>query len=205
MKKYIFASVLIMTLLIGVESYAQGNHYRHYTYREVYRPNYYPSHSNYYYPSYYRPRTSISVIASLPFGAVALSYGNRYYHYYDGIYYSPYDYGYAIVEPPVGIIVPSLPMGSVSVMIGARPYFRFGSVFYLPLANHQYEVVQKPAEKEEQNTEVTKSVAPKELAGSYDKIVLEGKTYYKQGDKYFKAFVDDNGEISYKEVGTLGK
>jgi len=140
------------------------------------------------------------VIASLPFGAVSLSFGNSRYHYYHGVYYRPYDRGYIIVPPPIGIIVPSLPPGCVSVMIGARPYYRYENVFYVPFENNHYRVVEKPEEEQKETVSNDKTVT-----SEYEKIVLEGKTYYKKGSKYYKASVNKDGEIVYEEVGDAGK
>lgn len=186
MKKNFFASMLAALLLSCLGADAQSRRYsRRYDDRYEYRRSY---------PS----RTSISVVASLPFGAVAVSFGRRNYHYYEGYYYSPYERGYAIVEPPMGIIVPGLPQGSVAVMIGSRNYYRFQSVFYLPLGNNQYQVVEKPAETE---TATTTTTTAKTSPVEYEKITLEGKTYYRKGGKFYKASVDESGEISYQEVG----
>lgn len=63
-------------------------------------------------------------------------------------------------------------------------------------------MVQKP-EKETTATTTAKNTAATE--SDYEKIVLEGKTYYKKDNKYFKATVDGNGEITYTEIGETGK
>ena len=138
----------------------------------------------------------VSIIARLPYGALALTWGNRHYHYYGGYFYEPFSYGYALVEPPIGIVVPVLPPGAVYIMIGGRPYYRFQSVFYLPLGNNGYQVVGDMTEdKLKTNTDTATN------EGVYEKFVLEGKTYYKKGNKYYKAEVADNGEIQYEQVG----
>jgi hypothetical protein len=196
MKRYILSGVFVASFLVSLSSSAQrGQNNRRYD-NNRYDNNRYDNrryNNRYNYPT----RTSVSIFASLPFGTVSVSYGDRYYHYYDGRYYRPYDRGYVMVDPPIGILVPALPAGSVAVMIGTRPYYRFGSVFYLPLSNHQYQVVQRPDEKDD-----AKGIA-KDVA--YEKVILEGKTYYKKGEKYYKASVEDNGEVSYKEIGETGK
>lgn len=183
MKKIILAVALTALLFSSFESVAQ---HRRFNDRYAYRRT--------------QPlRPSVSVVASLPFGTVALSFGQRYYHYYDGYYYSPYNSGYLLVDPPVGLVVPALPRGSVAVVVGARSYYRFQSVFYLPLGPGQYQVVEKPAETE--TTAATAKASP----ADYEKITLEGKTYYRKDGKYYKASIDDNGEISYQEVGETVK
>src|SRR5689334_25284360 len=94
-----------LVLLLGLVSFSQGfAQYGRYGRRD--RNRYIYNSRPYYYPSV---RTSVSVIARLPFGAIAVTLGSRHYHYYDGIYYEPMYGGYGIVQPPVGIIVPALP------------------------------------------------------------------------------------------------
>jgi hypothetical protein len=150
-----------------------------------------------YYPAPFQ--TSLSIVAQLPFGAIAVSMGNRHYHYYDGLYYEPSSYGYNVVPAPVGIIVPQLPYGYTSVVVGGHPYYRYQNVFYMPLGSNGYEVVQEPAvEKTERN--ITAGAGTNVNSG-YEKLQLEGKTYYKKGDKYYKARISDNGEIVYEEAG----
>ncbi len=140
---------------------------------------------------------SVSVVASLPFGAAAVSLGNERYHYYHGTFYHPVPNGYAIVPAPMGVIVPVLPPNSVSVIIGSRNYFRFGGVFYLPLQTQGYQTVPAPAGSD--------SAAPQAAKDTYEKMEIEGKTYYKKGSKIYKASLTDKGEVVYEEVGKASK
>lgn len=156
------------------------------------------SYSYHRYPS----RTSVSIIARLPFGAASITFGNRYYHYYNGVYYRPYNRGYSIVQPPIGIIVPSLPIGYAHVIIGSHPYYRYGNVYYAPYGN-RYRVVEEPGDNEESMDDNDRPVNT--TTSEYEKVILEGKTYYKKGDKYYKASVNKDGEISYEEVGEKSK
>lgn len=158
---------------------------------------------HYSYPRYsYAPRTSISVIARVPFGAISLSFGNRYYHYYNGMYYRPYSRGYVIVQPPIGIIVPGLPIGYTEVIIGSHSYYRHGKVFYAPYGNG-YRVVEEPQESE--TSVAGNDKTNNAISSEYEKVILEGKTYYKKGDKYYKASVTKDGEVTYEEVGGTSK
>ena len=191
MKKYMICGLFILMLIISFSASAQWN--RHHG---RYNSRYYS------YPRYgYAPRTSISVIARLPFGAVSLNFGNRYYHYYNGIYYRPYNSGYAIVEPPIGIIVPTLPYGAAHIIIGSHPYYHYGNIYYAPYGN-RYKVVEEPGDIEISSVGDEQSNA---TAGEYEKVILEGKTYYKKGNKYYKATVNKDGEIVYEEVGETSK
>ena len=146
----------------------------------------------------YPSRPSVSIIARLPIGAVSVTFGNRYYHYYNGSYYRPYNRSYMIVRPPMGIIVPSLPIGYTRVIIGSNPYYRHDDVYYAPSGN-RYKVVEEPQESETVSTDDAKT--NNTTTSEYEKVVLEGKTYYKKGEKYYKATVNKSGEIIYEEVG----
>lgn len=185
MRNFTLTATFIFLLLSTIQVSAQYGRYN----------------SRHYGRSYHYPvRSSVSVIASLPFGAVALNFGNYSYHYYKGYYYRPYSRGYTIVRPPVGIIVPNLPYGSVRIHIGTRSYYRFNGVFYIPFGK-RYKVVDQP--KEEEST-MQKNDVDIDDAG-YEKVIIEGKTYYKKDEKYYKASVTEDGEVVYKEVGGIEK
>ena len=187
MKKYLIGGVLVLMLSISFSASAQWGR-GHGRYK-----NRYDSYHRYY------PRPSISIFGSLPFGAISLSFGNRYYHYHNGIYYRPYSRGYMIVPPPMGIIVPSLPMGYTRIIIGSHPYYRFGDVYYAPYGN-RYKVIERPKDGEDAPS-IDEEDTETPVTSEYEKVVLEGKTYYKKGDKYYKATVDKKGEVIYEEVG----
>lgn len=186
-------AIKLLLILLGITLFSQTVMAQHNRYERRYRPVYaYRPYVN------YAPvRANLSVVARLPFGAVALTLGNRHYHYWDGLYYHPYPGGYAIVQPPIGLVVPVLPPSAVSIVIGGRSYYRYQSVFYLPLGGNGYRVVETPKETETTKAETKET----EAASGYEKFVLEGKTYYKKGGKYYKAKLADNGEILYEEVG----
>ena len=190
MKIYMISALITLMLISGLTASAQyGRSHGRYNSRS-YHHNRYPS------------RPSVSIIARLPFGAVSVTFGNRYYHYYNGAYYRPYNRGYMIVQPPIGIIVPGLPVGYTQVIICSNPYYRHGNVFYAPYGN-RYKVVEEPEETEIPT--MSNDKADKTISSEYEKVVLEGKTYYKKGEKYYKASVSKNGEITYEEVGETSK
>jgi hypothetical protein len=199
MKKYLTCGWVIFMLAISFTASGQwGRYHGRYTSRHYSYPN-----RHYSYPRYgYDPRTSVSIIGRLPFGAISLNFGNHYYHYYNGIYYRPYSSGYVIVEPPIGIIVPALPYGSAYIVIGSHPYYRYGNAFYAPYGN-RYRVVERPDDVE--NSSSNNDKTDNSISNEYEKIVIEGKTYYKKGDKYYKASVNKDGEIVYEEVGEISK
>jgi hypothetical protein len=181
----------VSLLAITAASFAQRGHDRRWDNRYErdyhYERNYYS----------YRPQPArFSIVASLPFGAVMVSIGSNRYHYYEGVYYRPVASGYMIAEPPVGIIVPVLPPGYMEVIIGSRRYYTSADTYYLPMEGREnrYQVVEPPS--------TPKTEGP---AGSYEKLVLEGKTYYRKGNTYYKASVDGNGEIIYVPVSEGAK
>ena len=98
--------------------------------------------------------------------------------------------------------MPVLPPASVYVVIGGRPYYRCRDIYYSPLASRGYRVVDQPRYEEEEDKVVAKNESS---ADTYEKFILEGKTYYKKGNKYYKAKVNDEGEIIYDEVGEVAK
>ena len=184
--------LVLLGLVSASELFAQNARYK--------KDNrYYRSYRSHYYSPV---RASVSVIAHAPFGAVSINFGNRYYRYHNGFYYRPYQRGFMIVPPPIGIIVPVLPPASVYVVIGGRPYYRCRDIYYSPLASRGYRVVDQPRYEEEEDKVVAKNESS---ADTYEKFILEGKTYYKKGNKYYKAKVNDEGEIIYDEVGEVAK
>src|SRR5437588_8250642 len=150
MKKYANLIMLVLCLVFISPVFAQHGHYHdydRYAYKSYDYKRYVPVEYSYHPYRYYPPvavRPSVSVIAQLPFGAVAVNFGGRPYHYYNGLYYSPMTGGYMMVEPPMGIVVPVLPPSAVNIIIGGTPYYRYQSVFYLPLGNNGYQVVIEP-------------------------------------------------------------
>src|SRR6059058_5386519 len=109
MKNYEKGLLLLLLLVGAAPAFAQRGHhdrrdndryvssYHSYSYRPV-QPYY---HVQPYYavrPYYGRVQPSVSIIAQLPFGAVAVNLGGSHYHYYDGRYYQPGTGGYIIVQ-----------------------------------------------------------------------------------------------------------
>lgn len=196
MKIYAIGGLIVLMLISSISVSAQ---YSRNNGRYNGRYNSRPYNYNY---NHYPSRPSVSIIAALPFGAISLNFGNRYYHYHNGYYYRPYNRGYMMVPPPIGIIVPGLPVGYTQIFIGSYPYYRYGNVFYVPVGNG-YKVIDEPNESESSITD--NDSRDYTISSDYEKVVLEGKTYYKKGDKYYKASVSKDGEITYEEVGESGK
>lgn len=186
-----------LLVLLGVVSFSSL-----FAQRGRYTKRYHDRYAYAWQPYHYAPlRTSVSIVARVPFGAVAVTFGSRHYRYFDGIYYEPMQRGYIIVQPPLGIVVPVLPAGYVSLMIGGRYYYRYQNVYYMPLGSSGYQVVPEP----EEDSQGEEAIAGNSGSDGYEKLVLDGKTYYKKGNKYYKAKVNDNGEIVYEETGEASK
>lgn len=206
MKTTTFAGLFLgaACVLCNLDAAAQYRHHNrdgygyHRDYRQNYGYAYHRPYSGYAYPRYYSPRPSISVVADLPFGAVIVRIGSTPYHYYRGMFYRPYGPRFIITTPPIGIIVPALPPDCTPVIIGGRNCYYYSGTYYQPLASKQgYQVIEGQTKPED-----TDNSAP-DL--NYEKIVIDGKTYYKRGDTYYKAIVSDSGEVTYEAVGETGK
>jgi hypothetical protein len=206
MKTAFFATLLLGTTALFCSTQATAQ-YRRYdrpayrNYRSYHNDGYayrrpYVSYPRYTYPRYYGGRSGVSVIASLPMGAVSVHIGATPYRYYRGMFYRPYGPQFIITTPPVGIIVPVLPPDCEPVFLNGMSYYRYNDTYYQPLSNNQgYQVIQTP--QSAQSNDNT-STAPAET--EYEKVVIDGKTYYKKGDTYYKALVNDSGEVTYEAV-----
>jgi hypothetical protein len=72
------------------------------------------------------------VVGVLPPGYVQASVGAAGFYYYDGVYYQPTTEGnYAVVAPPLGVIVPQLPSGAETNAVGPTTYYYAAGAFYV--------------------------------------------------------------------------
>jgi len=79
----------------------------------------------------YHPGLTLGV---LPVGYVQVSFGGIGYYYYDGVFFQPTPAGpYAVIVPPVGVIVPQLPEAPELVVTPQGTYYYAGGAFYLPV------------------------------------------------------------------------
>lgn len=70
------------------------------------------------------------MVHHLPPRHAVILHGHEHYHYYAGRFYRPWDAGYILVRPPLGLIVLSLPIGSRLVVSAGITYHVFGDVYY---------------------------------------------------------------------------
>lgn len=79
---------------------------------------------------HYRPRPVKHVVHYIPSRHAVILHGHERYHYYSGRYYRPWNSGFILVRPPLGLIVMSLPIGHRVFISAGIPYFVFGDVYY---------------------------------------------------------------------------
>lgn len=119
----------------------------------------------------YHPGLTLGV---LPVGCVQVSFGGVGYYYNDGVYFRPTPAGpYAVVPPPVGVVVPQLPDGADPILIGQTTYYYAGGAFYLQQPTG-FAVVAAPL-----------GVTVAGLPPGAIPVFIRGKTYYVSGSAYF--------------------
>ena len=124
-----------------------------------------------YYWGGFRPGVTIGV---LPQGYIQLSTGGLGYYYYDGVYFRPTPDGpYAVVAPPVGVVVPQLPDGAQLVVAGGASFYYAGGAFYLPQPGG-FAVVPAPLGA------MVNSLPPWATA-----VTINGRIYYMADNTYF--------------------
>lgn len=130
----------------------------------------------------FRPGMAVGV---LPAGNVQISVGPVGYYYYQGVYYQATTAGaYAVVAPPVGVIVPQLPDGAEAVQAGSVTYYYGGGAFYVQRPTG-FEVVPAPLG-------VTVTGLPPDAAP----VTINGVVYYLSGTTYLRP-VMQGGVVVY--------
>lgn len=97
-------------------------------YYSFYNYTYHP-YRPFYYGSYFHPIGFFT--AALNFAAISIFWDNQYYHYYDGVYYQPYNNGYRVVPPPYGASIRYLPSGYSTIALGDDTFYYYAGVFYI--------------------------------------------------------------------------
>jgi hypothetical protein len=128
-------------------------------------------------------------VTHVPRTSYRIPYKKTIYHYHSGVFYKPFNRFFIIVNAPIGIRIRTLPPHHYRVIIGTRLYYYEYGSFYVQKANY-YESVVPPL-----------GAHVEELPEGYYKIVIEGRTYYELNGVYYKAVVDDKGEVWYEVVG----
>ena len=149
----------------------------------------------------HRAAAKITVTKKIPHSRVSV-YNGVNYHYADGIYYRPYQGGYTIVRPPVGIHVNVLPPGFATLILAGTSYYYLNDVYYIQIQPNIYKVVEKPDEK---IICLEYSEFISQLPQGAESISINGKNYYRVNDIYYEKITSENGEISYKTAGKKTK
>jgi hypothetical protein len=132
-----------------------------------------------------------SWLATAPLAAVPIYVsGPPYYYYYDnGVYYAPQGSGYAVVDPPAGVVVPTAPPGcSESSPSGDGKYMNCGGTYYSSVPKG-YQVIAPPVGS-------TVNAVP---AGA-QKETVNGVTYYMTTDHIFYRPFFSGSAVIYQVV-----
>jgi len=70
------------------------------------------------------------VVHTIPSRHAVILHGRDRYHYYSGRFYRPWNSGFILVRPPIGLVVLNIPLGSRIVISTGITYHVFGDVYY---------------------------------------------------------------------------
>jgi hypothetical protein len=70
------------------------------------------------------------VVHTIPTRHAVILHGRDRYHYHSGRFYRPWNSGFILVRPPIGLVVLSIPLGSRTVISAGISYHVFGDVYY---------------------------------------------------------------------------
>jgi len=130
--------------------------------------------------------------AHVPHRMHPVYYGGLPYYYVSGVYCMLFDGVYIICRPPVGVIIARAiwnSMRPVIVFHNNTIYYYDDGSYFLPNGGDEYVVVDPP---------IGARIA--ELPSNYEEIILDGNTYYKVENTYYKAVIVD-GYLWYEVVG----
>ncbi len=77
-----------------------------------------------------RPVMVKHVIHKIPERHTVVVHGRERYHYHSGRFYRPWNSGFILVRPPLGLIMLNIPIGSRMVISAGITYHVFGDVYY---------------------------------------------------------------------------
>jgi hypothetical protein len=94
--------------------------------------------------AFYRDYPQVgSAVEELPQGSIEVSFEGETYFFASGVWYQESAPGYAVADPPTGILAPSLPAGYHTVRVGDTAYFYSTGIYYVA-APGGYEVTLAP-------------------------------------------------------------
>ncbi len=141
--------------------------------------------SRYHHDRYYPSRGSF--VRVLPPGPRAVYYGGTRYYFSGGVWYRPSGWGFAVVAPPVGIVVPFLPPFYTTIWVGGIPYYYANDVYYTPSGDGYAVVAPPPGEAE--------AVPP--VAGELFIYPTQGQTEQQQADDRYECHRWAVGQTGY--------
>ncbi|MBS1533192.1 MAG: hypothetical protein JSU01_23030 [Bacteroidetes bacterium] len=176
------------------------------------RPYAWGSHGGYfythgYYGLDYYPWLGFSC-GYLPYGYYPFWWGDAYYYYNDGLFYSYDNDQYTVVEPPVGAEVDKLPAKAQSIVIDGQQYYEYNGVYYEAITKDDGSVAYQVAGKDgvlNTNASGADAVMPKvgdvtyTLPEGAKKLKLNGQVLFVTDDGiYYQEFKDPSGKKAYK-------
>lgn len=95
----------------------------------------------------HRSRVVKHVVHHIPPRHAVILHGRDNYHYYSGRFYRPWNTGFILVRPPLGLVVLNIPIGHHVVVSAGISYFVFGDVYYrrVPMGYQVVEPIRVPA------------------------------------------------------------
>ncbi|UEG50713.1 DUF6515 family protein [Ferruginibacter lapsinanis] len=154
-------------------------------YRYDRRPIYSPYNPGWRYD--YLPRRN-SYFYSLPSTYININFGGFGYHYWDGVFYRPYNNLFIVCAPPIGIYINVLPVGYRRIYVRNYPYYYFNGTYY-DQRGANYFVVSPPL-----------GAIVESLPEGYQTVVIDGETYYTIDGAQYKPVIQQNGEIWYEVI-----
>ncbi|MBI5257550.1 MAG: hypothetical protein HY855_13700 [Burkholderiales bacterium] len=85
-------------------------------------------------------------VRTVPSHARVVFWAGVNYNFWDGVWYAPGPYGYAVVRPPIGIFIHDLPTFRTALVIGGLTYYYVNGVYYRERQEGGYEVVPTPVD-----------------------------------------------------------
>lgn len=151
---------------------------------------YYHPYRPYYWGPSYHPIGFFT--GALLGAAITLSWNNHPYHYYNGVYYEPYNSGYRVIAAPVGIRINTLPQGYSEIPVNGVNFYYYGGTYYRNYGNG-FEVTAAPFGAVVYN-----------LPEGAQETTINGNRYMVYNNTYYQPF-NDNGNDAYEVVDVRAK
>ena len=134
-----------------------------------------------------------SFVFSVPRGHKTVIHRGVPYYFHGGKWYQSYWFGFSVVAPPSGLVVPFLPLSHSTIWIGGFPYYYADDAYYIPSVGG-YMVVSPPrAEVRETPPESSENL-------SVDRLFIypsNGQTEQQQEEDRYQCHRWSVNEINY--------